>query len=1651
MLGMQKMWRLWGSVSVLIGGFVLSGCGGSGVSQGQGSEEDGGDEGGADNPTSGALTLDEAGLVASLGPSLVNVRVPVRANDGADARGQILVSVRKLGAQGEVFSKSAKYDIEAGKQVVLDVAVAVENLPTEQPELALWSVRAEEDSKSGARVTKSLLYAVPPYEVRLEGPRNLTKDRPASYRVRATNPVNHLPMAGVDVGFTLARDGAEIESLSGTTEATGEVVFEIAPAESGSYEVSARGESGGVPAAVDDEIEVAELDRKLLLTTDKPIYQPGQVIHLRALALERPALGPVSAAEVTFEVEDGKGNKVYKEPVQTDDYGIAHSTFKIGNVVNMGTYTVRAVLGSTQSQKTVEVSQYVLPKFRVAVTTDKPWYRASETVVGTVSADYFFGKDVAGANVKLEALTLDIGETVFREINGTTDAEGSFAFSVKLPPSLVGLPLEQGRAIVTLRVGVTDSAEQLVEVERAVIVANADVDVTLVPEAGALVPGVENRLLAFVADPLGSPVSQVALTLEAGDYSAAATTDTFGQAEFVWSGEGSPTFELAATLPGGGEATQSFSFANQPGKAHVLVRTDAAVYDVGASASVEITVDAAETHVYVDWLNNGQVVDMRTLEVANGTAEFSMELDTAFLGSNRVEAYVVDLEGNVIRAGKTLFVRNESGLEVTLQTDKPLYAPGEKATLTFAVTDEEGAPTVAALGVQIVDEAVFSLIDARPGLLRTYFELEDAFAVPQYQIKGPVGSLSSLLFEETASGDANEAAAAQARTEATFAALGGTSILGVQAASWPETVAAGASLLTPVLALEKTRLLPAIQKVVDSTRDTLAAEGCTAAAYWCEGRGQSYGQALSSLVAAEVAAWDLWGNAYVGISTQFSADLLRLLSLGPDEVRNTGDDQSMSFSYYDFGLEDEWNVFPGGEDGGGGEFGEGGIDEEAGDEGSEGPTEGGESSEDGDGPRVRREFPETLYVNPALITGPDGKATVELDMADSITEWRVSSLAHSAAGRLGGGASGITVFQEFFVDIAFPATLTRGDEVSFPIAIYNYLDTPQAVTVSMQPAPWFEALGATEEVVQLAPGQVLGTAFPVRVNQVGLHTLTVVAMGSDKSDAVARSVRVVPDGVAVPENFSGALAPGSVTHTVSFPPNAVEGSGMLWLDVYPAFLSQAVSGMESMLQVPNGCFEQTTSTTWPNVLVTDYMDETGQITPEIRLQAESLISAGYQRLLTFEHPGGGFSWFGTSDPAPFLSVTAFGLMEFVDMSEVYPVDPDMIARTRNWIVSQQKPDGSWPGDVSEFFTFHTSTVRNTAFVLWALGTAGYEGSAVGSALAYIKANLGNEPIDAYTKGLLANALGLVAPSDPLLSQLLAELEAAKQTDGDKVFWSSGDSQTPFYESGDSADISATAMVVLAMMQAGGYKASVDGGIEYLLSKKDALGNWNSTQATIWTLRALLMAAKKGSEGATGTLDVTVDGALVQTLALTPEKWDVMFTVDLAQYAITGSHDVELEFAGMGRVSYNLGAQHHVPWEAAPATGTGVLSIDLSYDKTTLTVNDTATATVNVKNNTDLEQNMVLVTLGVPPGFAVLTEALEASIEAGELSRYEITGKQLTLYISKLPGGATLTYTYGLLATMPVKSADGGASASLYYEPEEESQAASTTLTASESL
>jgi hypothetical protein len=457
------------------------------------------------------------------------------------------------------------------------------------------------------------------------------------------------------------------------------------------------------------------------------------------------------------------------------------------------------------------------------------------------------------------------------------------------------------------------------------------------------------------------------------------------------------------------------------------------------------------------------------------------------------------------------------------------------------------------------------------------------------------------------------------------------------------------------------------------------------------------------------------------------------------------------------------------------------------------------------------------------------------------------------------------------------------------------------------------------------------------------------------------------------------------------------------------------------------------------VLALDYMKRTKKLTPEVHAKAEGYIANGYQRLLTFEVPGGGFSWFGQAPANKIL--TAYGLMEFNDMSKVYDVDPKLIERTRDWLAAQQQPDGSWKPDTSfinEGATnrYNSDVLRITAYIAWALENTGYRGTAVDKAKEFIARNLAMKA-DTYTLAIVANFAVEYGKDREFTEQAMRLLLDAKTEKEEQVWWSA--EETGVYSTGSSAAIETTGLAAQALLKWGQASETARKALTFIASKKDASGAWGSTQATIIALRALLLATEANAADVHGAVQVVLNGKVVQTLQLNTENSDLLHRFVFKGIDAREANSVEIKFDGTGGLAYQVVGQYFVPWQATQANE--ALSIDVQYDRTKLARNDVATATATVSNHLGKTANMVMIDLGVPPGFELLSEDLQdfqektAAATSGKLEKFSLTATQAILYFNALVPNQSVTVKFRLRAKYPIRAKTFQSRAYEYYDPD----------------
>jgi alpha-2-macroglobulin-like protein len=134
------------------------------------------------------------------------------------------------------------------------------------------------------------------------------------------------------------------------------------------------------------------------------------------------------------------------------------------------------------------------------------------------------------------------------------------------------------------------------------------------------------------------------------------------------------------------------------------------------------------------------------------------------------------------------------------------------------------------------------------------------------------------------------------------------------------------------------------------------------------------------------------------------------------------------------------------------------------------------------------------------------------------------------------------------------------------------------------------------------------------------------------------------------------------------------------------------------------------------------------------------------------------------------------------------------------------------------------------------------------------------------------------------------------------------------------------------------------------------------------------------------------------------------------------------------------SRYFVPWTERPSTE--LLSIDVTYDRTRMAENDIATATAKVRNNLPGNANMVMIDLGIPPGFDLLTEDLQSYQEktarqkSGRLEKFNLTATQAILYFNSLDPGETITRSRTVLrAKYPIRARTRLSRVYEYYDPE----------------
>uniref|UniRef100_A0A5F9CT93 Alpha-2-macroglobulin n=1 Tax=Oryctolagus cuniculus TaxID=9986 RepID=A0A5F9CT93_RABIT len=692
-----------------------------------------------------------------------------------------------------------------------------------------------------------------------------------------------------------------------------------------------------------------------------------------------------------------------------------------------------------------------------------------------------------------------------------------------------------------------------------------------------------------------------------------------------------------------------------------------------------------------------------------------------------------------------------------------------------------------------------------------------------------------------------------------------------------------------------------------------------------------------------------------------------------------------------------------------------------------------------------------------ILPSSSGMAEVEATVPDTITEWKAEALCLSNDTGLGlSPIASLRAFKPFFVELTLPYSVIRGEAFTLTATVLNYLPKCIRVSVQLKASPDFTAIpvqkeqdsyclcGNERETLSwlVTPTSLGNVNFSMSAEAIQSPDLCGNEMATvpetEKSDTVVKLLLVEPEGIKMEHTFNSLLciifyesdlfvyqdAGVSEKLALKLPPGVVKESARASVSVLGDILGSPIKNTHSLLQMPYGCGEQNIALFAPNIYVLKYLNETHQLTPELKSKAINFLNAGYQKQLNYKHKDGSYSAFGdkNGNDEGNTWLTAFVLKSFAQAQPFAFIDKAHITQALTWLSQKQKDDGCFrssgnlfnnamKGGVDDEVTLSAyitialleiplpvtdPVVRNALFCLesaWNTAQEKTNGSHV------------------YTKALLAYAFAL-AGNQGRRNEVLKSLDEEAIKEDDSIHWERP--QKPksseghfFHPRAPSAEVEMTSYVLLAHLTAWPAPASEDLTtakliVKWITKQQNAHGGFSSTQDTVVALHAL---SRYGAAtfARTETVKVAIQSLGTFSTNFQVENSNRLLLQQVSLPDLPGEYDITVSGEGCVYIQFKGCLQTTPPTCDGPKAHTSFqISINVSYI------------------GSRQVSNMVIVDIKMISGFIPLKPTVKMLTRSNHVSRAEVSNNNVLIYLEQVTN-QMLNFSFTVLQDIPVRN------------------------------
>ena len=1380
------------------------------------------------------------------------------------------------------------------------------------------------------------------------------------------------------------------------------------------------GVSAGIPKAqarLEEDVDISTVrqrfeqfhawnpEHRLYIHTDLPLYEPGESIHVRAWDFAVNDLSLVSEGQADIKLVGPRGDTIETQSIELSK-GKKSAQFDLAKELVGGEYKLELTAADgLQVTRSVMVRHFEPPRIIKNLDFERESYGPGDEVV--VMADFSLATGEKLRKHPITALVRFDNAAQIRQLVETSP-KGGLTFRFDLPENLYGgallsFSIEDG--------GVTES------ISRAVPIAASGYRLLTFPEGGDLVAGLPNRIFVELLDQDGTLADAKLVATNAAGAEVAHFTTINGRGDFTFVPEEPLQFHIA-DKPSLGVANDFPQILDQG----CVMSTFDDFNDDMETIVVGLRCTDYQELVLVGAMRK-EIIDLAKVEVKpEALTVVHLEDPLERQGIARVTLLTDRYQP---LAERLVYRGHNKGLQVELSTEFSRYAPQDEVEVTVKTSDSDGDPVAAELSLAVADAAVLNLADDRSAQL-----MAQIYLLPELRDAQSISEPNQYF--DAANPDAGQALDRLLATR------------GWRRFAW-ETVLAddsdGDHYVDPMDGC------PLQAEDYDDYQDE---DGCPELDNDWDGIPDTEDKCPN-----EAETFNEYKDEDGCPEKDSDDDGI------PDKLDKCDDEAEIYNGYKDEdGCPDEvdWKAKDVGMVGfgrGGGDavfngVGRGDVHVLAGkaevtgalpgqakrrSERKSSSTKKGKTAQRRFAPplpqveiRERSDFRKSLLFEPSVVTNSKGVAKIKFKLSDSITSFQITAEG-VGAGQLGRGQSQVSSVLPMSVDIRLPLEVSEGDRIMAPITLSSQTEDRQKINLSADFGELVKVAGSDEarsEQRFVLKGRSRQSVFvPIDVTGVrGTSQVTLAATSSQHGDGLRRELNVVPKGFPQLASASGRVAEtarGAVS--VATP---VKGTVQASLRLYPTPVASMQSGMDGLLRQPGGCFEQASSSNYPNVMIMRYLDAYEVDDPETFRRSNELLNAGYQLLTGYETPQKGYEWFGSAPGHEAL--TAYGLMEFSDMSQVYEVDPKMVDRTAQWLLDRRDGQGGFKRNELALDSFGRASKEVTdAYITWALCEAGYASKIDDELEKQAELVTSKDP---YLLALAANAL---LTTKRYRKKGLAAVKALEELQGSDGAWATADHSIT-RSGGTNLTIETTALAARAIMTAEGDAAKVEAAIEWLNNNRGGYGQWGATQATVLALDTMTRYVEFSSQAQeAGTVHFKINGVEVGSQDFAAGTTEPIVFEGFGELIHAGDNDFEIELSGNTKLGYSLAVDYYT--EQPTSSPEALVDLDTQLADTQIAMGDSTQLKATITNKSAAGQPMTIARLGIPAGLEAQDWQLKALRDKGAYDFFELRPREVILYYRALEPNARREVELELMAMVPGTYSAPASSAYLYYTDE----------------